>query len=290
MVNNALRKRLLYRKKLNNFTGKELDAETGLYYYGARYLDPKTSRWLSGDPALGEYFPVAPVNDEAKKRNQNLPGQGGVFNYVNLHAYHYAGNNPVKYTDSDGRTGSFPDGSPEQDAQWEKAIDTKRPAEKITYTKIGLPESGPCNMSTLIGIAEEYAGKNLSKNELKKLVNNLTTGSSPLVDINKGYEVINDIGVVAVAIDMLLGTGTSENLNIVITRPSDTNNYPIAKANAMYSMLAVGTLNNSSEPGHWQVGDSKGNFLWDPLSGRNSGGRVIFGDRTRYVRITPREK
>jgi RHS repeat-associated protein len=85
------------------FTGKELDPETGLYYYGARYLDPKTSRWISGDPALGEYIPVAPVNDEAKKRNQNLPGGGGVFNYVNLHVYHYAGNNPVKYTDPDGR-------------------------------------------------------------------------------------------------------------------------------------------------------------------------------------------
>jgi hypothetical protein len=27
---------------------------------------------------------------------------GGVFNIVNLHAYHYAGNNPVKYTDPDG--------------------------------------------------------------------------------------------------------------------------------------------------------------------------------------------
>jgi hypothetical protein len=26
-----------------------------------------------------------------------------VFNYVNLHVYHYAGNNPVKYTDPDGR-------------------------------------------------------------------------------------------------------------------------------------------------------------------------------------------
>ncbi|MEL3909064.1 MAG: hypothetical protein P1P64_08690, partial [Treponemataceae bacterium] len=27
---------------------------------------------------------------------------GGVFNVVNLHVYHYAGNNPVKYTDPDG--------------------------------------------------------------------------------------------------------------------------------------------------------------------------------------------
>jgi hypothetical protein len=28
---------------------------------------------------------------------------GGVYNYINLHVYHYAGNNPVKLTDPDGR-------------------------------------------------------------------------------------------------------------------------------------------------------------------------------------------
>jgi hypothetical protein len=28
---------------------------------------------------------------------------GGIFNTVNSHLYHYAGNNPVKYTDPDGR-------------------------------------------------------------------------------------------------------------------------------------------------------------------------------------------
>jgi len=78
------------------FTGKERDKETGLYYYGARYLDPKDSRWLSVDPAMGEYVP----NPEQKA--DKLPGMGGVFNYVNLHAYHYAGNNPVKYVDPDG--------------------------------------------------------------------------------------------------------------------------------------------------------------------------------------------
>ena len=84
------------------FTGKEMDEETGLYYYGARYLDSKYSRWLSGDPALGDYIPKAPIDDEAKKHNENLPGMGGVFNVVNLHLYHYAGNNPVKYTDPMG--------------------------------------------------------------------------------------------------------------------------------------------------------------------------------------------
>ena len=99
---------LLYKDpEQKKITIKELDTETGLYYYGARYLEPKTSRWLSADPALGEYLPSAPVNDEARKRNGSLPGQGGVFNYVNMHVYHYAGNNPVKYVDPDGRVANF---------------------------------------------------------------------------------------------------------------------------------------------------------------------------------------
>ena len=95
------------KKQLVDFAVvKELDEETNLYYYGARYLDPRTSRWITGDPAIyqGDYIPVAPINDEARKHNQNLPGMGGIFNIVNMHTYHYAGNNPVKYLDPTGRT------------------------------------------------------------------------------------------------------------------------------------------------------------------------------------------
>jgi len=38
------------------FNGKELDEETGLYYYGARYYDPRVSLWLGVDP-LAEKYP-----------------------------------------------------------------------------------------------------------------------------------------------------------------------------------------------------------------------------------------
>lgn len=59
------------------FNGKELDEETGLYYYGARYYDPKTSIWQSVDP-LAEKFP-------------------------NASPYNYTLNNPVNMMDPDGR-------------------------------------------------------------------------------------------------------------------------------------------------------------------------------------------
>ena len=84
------------------FTGKEIDEETGLYYYGARYFNPRTSQWISTDPALGEYIPS--VGNGNSKDVEKLPGMGGIFNTVNLQLYHYAGNNPVKYTDPDGKT------------------------------------------------------------------------------------------------------------------------------------------------------------------------------------------
>lgn len=59
------------------FNGKELDDETGNYYYGARYYDPKTSIWLSVDPL-------------AERGPQYSP-------------YVFTFNNPILFVDPDGR-------------------------------------------------------------------------------------------------------------------------------------------------------------------------------------------
>ena len=70
------------------FSSKELDQETGLYYYGARYYDPRTSVWQSADPILGKYLDGSPSN--------------GVFDSKNMSLYAYTHNNPVNLTDPNG--------------------------------------------------------------------------------------------------------------------------------------------------------------------------------------------
>ena len=75
------------------FTGKEIDPETGLQYFGARYQDPRTSRWISSDPAGPEL--MVPMDDEGKLRS-------GYSVIEALNWYSYGANNPVKFVDPTG--------------------------------------------------------------------------------------------------------------------------------------------------------------------------------------------
>ena len=59
------------------FNGKEFDEETGLYYYGARYMNPRTSLWYGVDPLAEKY-----------------PSVGG---------YVYCMENPTKLIDPNGK-------------------------------------------------------------------------------------------------------------------------------------------------------------------------------------------
>jgi hypothetical protein len=87
------------------FTGKELDPETGLYYYGARYYDPVLSKWIAADPIIDEYLPNLLDKRQAQKEwkpEADLPGMGGAFNPKNLELYAYTHSNPVRLTDPTG--------------------------------------------------------------------------------------------------------------------------------------------------------------------------------------------
>jgi RHS repeat-associated protein len=52
-----------------NFTGKELDDETELDYFGARYLDPMLGLWISVDPARQFASPYLYVGNGANPVN-----------------------------------------------------------------------------------------------------------------------------------------------------------------------------------------------------------------------------
>lgn len=59
------------------FNAKEFDEETGLYYYGARYYEPRLSIWLGTDPKQDKY--------------------------PNIHSYCFSLNNPIKIIDPNGQ-------------------------------------------------------------------------------------------------------------------------------------------------------------------------------------------
>jgi RHS repeat-associated protein len=94
------------------FTSKELDEETGLYYYGARYYDPRTSLWQSPDPELPGYLPERDFQHTARTMSRSglpeplsdeLSSLGGVYNSLNLNLYGFVHQNPLLYVDPDGR-------------------------------------------------------------------------------------------------------------------------------------------------------------------------------------------
>ena len=81
----------------HKFTGKELDSETGLYYYGQRYYDPEIGRFVSEDPAY------LAVGDEDKLKGiTKLDLAKYLANPQLENSYSYAGNNPLKFVDKEG--------------------------------------------------------------------------------------------------------------------------------------------------------------------------------------------
>lgn len=76
------------------FSGKELDEETGLYYYSARYYDPRTSQFISTDPLL----------QKDPRQVTEVP--------ATMNPYSYVANNPLRYIDPTGAALTIPSRAP----------------------------------------------------------------------------------------------------------------------------------------------------------------------------------
>ncbi len=73
------------------FVGKETDRESGLYYFGARYMRPEIGRFITVDP-------VGPVDPRTNKTNSSM-----LTNPQRLNRYTYGLNNPYRYLDPNGK-------------------------------------------------------------------------------------------------------------------------------------------------------------------------------------------
>ena len=112
------------------FNAKEFDEETGLYYYGARYYDPRLSLWISVDPLVydGTYL----------NGNHN----SGVYNSKNLNCYTYCYQNPVVLIDPNGKQSYFMHGTGNWDASTYFGSTFRNNFKQLSGSFMSIPWSG----------------------------------------------------------------------------------------------------------------------------------------------------
>ena len=115
------------------YTGKELDRETGLNYFGGRYLDALTGVWNSVDPLWSKYPSLSP--------------------------YVYAADNPTSALDPDGRlvifiNGNHNDGSGGTSSYWFDRLDN---GEYVAFDNLIMKHFQDYNSKYIDGALKGFA-------------------------------------------------------------------------------------------------------------------------------------
>jgi RHS repeat-associated protein len=178
------------------FNGKELDEETGFYYYGARYYNPKFSIWLSVDPLAEEFS--------------------------NWNPYNYTMQNPINLIDPTGMSpkDTDPPGSKNNPHQIQ-TVNVYSPTRRTKPTgctpeismtsqlKSGLKDAGLITLNVLNNIGAAVFG--LSPDSTDRYANS-PDGPNPFSPSTNGYVVAGICAapvVVAAAEAGLIGAGFS---------------------------------------------------------------------------------
>jgi len=139
-----------------------------------------------------------------------------------------------------------------------------------------LPLENPCLMQAFDGNAQSAVGKNLNTNGMVSLVNRLAAGDDPA--ISETYYVNDPKRVIQEALRQLGEDPQNYNIQVGIQGGP-------RMEGATGSVLAVSRQDDTTKVGHYEEGDAMGNFRWDPISGNSQGGRVVFPNLTRWVKI-----
>ena len=174
------------------YNGKELDAETNLYYYGARNYDSWKAGWYEVDPSQDKYPSISP--------------------------YAYVLDNPIRLYDTDGK--EVGDGSIDLIHQNREIAYLKGNISKEEYLS-DMKTEGEVGLAGLIGQAipevisavvslwvENPLKANEIANGVEENLSNAPVGSSELANLGKTYGKLGTvIGKEGISIDKVLIEG-----------------------------------------------------------------------------------
>ena len=147
------------------FNGKELDQETGLYYYGARYLNPMASIWYGVDALAEKYTYFSP--------------------------YLYCFGNPIIFYDKDGKEGIL--------TKWGTSLQYAGAGLMGvglvaigTGVAVALPSGGTSSVIVVGGVDMVTAGVVwYSIGSVLKSIEQINTSTSPAKFIKEDYQLQN---------------------------------------------------------------------------------------------------